>query len=316
MHKLFFKILMTALVLILMTANLLSGCASKVDVSSDTIIRIGLLPDVNSLPFLIAQEVNLFQKEGIRVEVTMFKSAPDRDAALQSRNIDGADSDILSAALMIQAGFKMTVTSYTDGRYALIAAPETGIQEAAQLKGREIAISSNTIIDYVAHAILTKKGLKPDEIRTVAIPQIPVRMEMLASGKVQAACMPDPFAALAVARGGFEITDSIKMNIQPGVMVFDRAFAEKNIILLKKLYQAYDKAAGLLNTKGDQYRDLIVQKAGFPQETRDILKFPHYQTAVIPSQEDVAGILSWMKNNGLLKKNITYQDIILKDVVE
>ena len=52
-------------------------------------LSIGLMPDTDSLPFLIAEEKGYFADEGLDVDLKQFKSAMDRDSALQSGNLDG-----------------------------------------------------------------------------------------------------------------------------------------------------------------------------------------------------------------------------------
>ena len=59
-------------------------------------LTIGLMPDVDSIPFIIAQEKGYFKEEGVNVKLESFKSAVDRDSALQSGKLDGAISDMLA----------------------------------------------------------------------------------------------------------------------------------------------------------------------------------------------------------------------------
>ena len=82
-------------------------------------IVIGLMPDTDSLPFIIAQEKGFFRDMGAKVRLVPFKSAMDRDAALQSGNLDGAVSDLLAAVFAKSGGFDVKVTSATDGTYWL-----------------------------------------------------------------------------------------------------------------------------------------------------------------------------------------------------
>ena len=68
-----------------------TGCTSDTQQSadnsknaSDTTLKIGLMPDIDSIPFIIAEEKGFFKDEGVNVELQHFKSAMDRDSALQS----------------------------------------------------------------------------------------------------------------------------------------------------------------------------------------------------------------------------------------
>ena len=103
---------------------LTAGCGggSKQELGT---LKIGLMPDTDSVPFIIAQEKGYFAEEGLNVELHSFKSAMDRDSALQSGNLDGAVSDLLAVAFAKDGGFDVKVTSMTDGSYKLVAAPGT-----------------------------------------------------------------------------------------------------------------------------------------------------------------------------------------------
>ena len=179
------------------------GCGSESQPKDAKLskLTIGLMPDTDSIPFIIAAEHGYFAEEGVEVELVPFKSAMERDAALQSGNLDGAVSDLLAVIFARSGGFAVHAVSYTDGSYNLIASPNAGIASAGDLRGKEIAISRNTIIEYVTDEILEVNGLVEQEVSKVVIPQIPVRLEMLQSGNLGAAVLPEPMASVAVASG-------------------------------------------------------------------------------------------------------------------
>jgi len=96
------------------------------------------------------------------------------------------------------------------------------------MKGKDIAISTNTIIEYATDKILEKYGLSPDDVNKVAVPQIPARLEMLQSGKIDAATLPDPLATVAMKNGAKVIESTDRLGINPGVLLFsDQALEQK-----------------------------------------------------------------------------------------
>lgn len=71
-----------------MCMMIITGCSSTTDTKETTTqepetLKIGLMPDIDSIPFIIAQEKGFFKDEGVNVELQQFKSAMDRDSALQ-----------------------------------------------------------------------------------------------------------------------------------------------------------------------------------------------------------------------------------------
>ena len=165
------------------------GCAAEKEQQAETLpkLTVGLMPDTDSIPFIIAEQQGYFKEEGIEVELMPFKSAMERDAALQSGNLDGAVSDLLAVIFARSGGFAVHATSYTDGSYNLIAGGQAGISSVDGMRGKEIAISRNTIIEYVTDEVLAAQKMNEYDVSKVVIPQIPVRLEMLQSGNLDAA---------------------------------------------------------------------------------------------------------------------------------
>lgn len=314
----FHKVLAIMLLVSLMLLTA-AGCGAPKPVTESTpqpqadpvTVKIGILPDIDSLPFIVAEQEGYFQAENVNVEIVPFKSAMDRDAALQSKSVDGCVSDLLAATFLQAGGFDVAVTSATDGRYMLLAAPNSPIEKVEDFKGKSIGISEHTIIEFATQQILMKNGFSSRDMNLVAIPKIPVRLEMLQQGKLNGATLPEPLATLAVTRGAKIIADSQKEGLPPGIMVFNREFAEKHKGVLQALYRAYNKAVDALNERGDEFRGMLTEKAGFPPEVEKVLVFPAYRHACLPEAAEVQVVIDWMKGQGLLKTEVTPEDLLV-----
>ena len=279
-------------------------------------LTIGLMPDTDSIPFIIAAERGYFAEEGVEVELVPFKSAMERDAALQSGNLDGAVSDLLAVIFARSGGFSMHAVSYTDGNYNLVAGGNAGISAAADLRGKDIAISRNTIIEYVTDEILFVNGMKEQDVSKVVIPQIPVRLEMLQSGNLAAAVLPEPMASVAVASGSRYVTGSGELGINPGVIVFADSAINEKADSIRAMYRAYNKSVEYLNhAPRAEYIDLVMEKSGFPAPARDALELKPYRPARLPAEKDVEEAVHWVKSKELAG-DYRYDDLVSKLLVE
>lgn len=275
-------------------------------------ITIGLMPDTDSVPFIIAQEKGYFKEEGLEVNLQQYKSAMDRDSALQSGNLDGAVSDILAVAFAKSGGFDVKVTSFTDGSYKLIASKDSGIQDVKGLAGKDVSVSRNTIIEYVTDQILAKENMDGDSINKVIIPQIPTRLEMLQNGKLAAATLPEPMASIAVHNGCKYVTGADELGINPGVIMFTAKATDSKKAEIQAMYRAYNKAVAYLNQADrSEYIDLVIEKGGFPPAAKDALKLPKYHEAALPKERDVMDCLSWLKSKNLISESYSYKDLVL-----
>lgn len=306
------KILLLSMLILALA--LAAGCGNSNDNTQKDLqpITIGLMPDTDSLPFIIAKEKGYFAEEGIEVNIQQYKSAMDRDSALQSGNLDGAVSDMLAVAFAKAGGFDVKVTSFTDGSYKLIASKDAGINNVKALAGKDVAVSRNTIIEYVTDQILAKEGMDSESINKVIIPQIPTRLEMLQNGKLAAATLPEPMASIAVSNGCTYVTGSDELGINPGVIMFTAKTVDNKTAEIAAMYRAYNKAVDYLNnTSRDEYIDLVVEKGGFPPAAKEALKLPEYHKAALPKESDVTDCIKWLNNKGLVKEHFSYQDIVV-----
>ena len=305
------KYVLSVMALLCALTMVIGGCSTKQSGEMKT-LTVGVMPDIDSIPIIIAQEKGYFAEEGLKVDIQQFKSAMDRDAALQSGNLDGAISDLLAVAFAKSGGFDVKVTSHTEGNYKLIAGKNESVTSPKDLVGKDVAVSKNTIIEYVTDQISLSQNMKEESINKVVIPQIPTRLEMLQNGKLAAATLPEPMGSIAVANGCKFITDSEKLGINPGVMMFTAKCVKDKKSELQAFYRAYNKAVKFLNEHPQsEYMELIIQKSGFPEIAKTALKLPKYREAGLPNDKDVTDCMKWMNSKGLIKQEYTYDDVVV-----
>ncbi len=267
-------------------------------------LRVAVLPDADSLPLLVADAEGRFAAEGVSVRLVPFKTAVERDAAFQAGAVDAEVADLLAAALAVQGGFDVRVASLTDGRYGIVTAPGSRIASAAGLAGQSIGISSNTIIEYAVDSLLAGAGVPEASIKGLAVPKIQVRMELLLSGQLAAACLPEPLLTAARAKGATLVAASDDAGLHAGVLIFSKAALDGRGPEVAAFYRAYWKAAQAINANNDAYRGFLVEKAGFPEELRQSYRFVRYEKPRLPSEKDVNAVLDWMRWKGILKADI------------
>lgn len=313
------KVLVAILVFVLGISII--GCSNNQpeDVSSKELqeLTIGVMPDVDSIPFIIAKHNGYFKEEGIDVKIEHFKSAMDRDTALQTGNIDGAISDMLSVVFLNDNGFNVKITSKTNGSFKLIAGKDSNISDLENVNNKSIGISKNTIIEYLTDRIMKDSNIDPESPEKVAIPKIPTRLEMLDNGKIDMATLPEPLASVAISKGGKSLSSSDKLGINPGIMLFTVDVIESKPEEIKALYRAYNKAVDYLKKEAlESYVDVLIEEAGFPGIIKDTLTLPDYSRAVMPSEEEFIQVLDWLKSRDLTDSNYSLEELWNKSFID
>jgi len=280
-------------------------------------LRVGLLPILDALPMYVADTEGFFKQQGVDVEFVLFSSALERDSAFQAGQIDAELNDLVSTALLnkdaqrakvVRLAFKPTSEM---AMLSIFAAPTSSkIASTADLKGVPIAVSGNTIIEYTTDKLLRAAGLAPPDIKTMEVTKIPVRVEMLAKGQIEAATLPEPFASLAAQQGARLIVDDRKDKVSQSVVTFQQEVIDKNSDAVRHFLVAYEKGVQAISEKPDAYRSLLIDKAKVPEELKSTFKMPEYPRAEVSTRQDVDSVIEWMLSKGLLSKKLSYEQMV------
>ncbi|HWP68163.1 MAG TPA: ABC transporter substrate-binding protein, partial [Rectinemataceae bacterium] len=269
--------------LALLAAGLLLIAHSMPAQARASSLKLGIFADADSLPFTLCETENIFADEGVDVELIRFQSAVERDSAFQAGSVDGIISDVLAVLLSVQGGFPIKITSLTDGRYGIVAAPSSKATSLFDLAGQPIGISSNSVIHYMVDSFMTQAGVPPSAINLVPVPKMPVRMEMVLAGQTAAAGMPEPFLTMARVRGARLLASTDDYGLGAGVLAFSRNALSSKLGDISKLYKAYWRAAQKINASPETYRSLLVKKAGFSDEAAKAYVFVVYKKPRLPT---------------------------------
>lgn len=295
-------------ILICCLLGLLLACTNRPSEKEDLSLKIGLMPDIGMFPLLVAEEEGCFAQENLLVELISFKSAKERDAALQAGHLDGTMSDLLAVYFLNSNQFAVRATSITESRFLLMSAHNSGISSLKNLEDIPIGLSVNTVIEYIVDSILHTQG---QEAEKLSVPQITVRMELLRTGELQAAALPDPLATVLTKFGAQILADSREMKIDPAVLIFTLETISKRKKALESFYRAYNTAVALINEDPERYRNLLWTEGRFPESVIDDIKIPYFRRAQIPDPTEVDQILAWIEKQGLKKADLTYSDLVV-----
>jgi NitT/TauT family transport system substrate-binding protein len=314
--------LIKILVVLIITMMLFTGCAKyfmieKGKLQNDninkekTVIRIGMMSSTDVIPYVLMNEKGIADKYNIDLQLEVFTSAKDRDAALQAGELDGVLTDYIGVSMYQNAGFDVRITGITDGDYILVAGKNTGIESMDDIKGKSIAISENTLIDYTLNLILIKNNMKYDDVVKEIVPRIPDRLELLRNDMINLGLLPEPFATLAIKGGAKPLGSANEFGLYPAVSAFTKKALDKKLEAIKNLYKAYNEAVEYINkTDITEYDEIVVKAVGYPEEMIGKLEYKEFRISNLPPKEDVETAIKWAAERGLCKETLTYEQMI------
>jgi NitT/TauT family transport system substrate-binding protein len=169
-------------------------------------LTVGYSPiSAATLPFFIALEEKLFQKQGLEVVPVFFGGSPLINAAIMAGEFPigltggaGIISSQLAGSDLIVIGSYLQVLTI-DG----MAKPE--IKSINDLKGKKVAVSRIGASTYFAGlSMLDSRGMKPTDVVFIQAGGVGESFAALANGAVDAAMIGYPFS-LKAKQAGFQV---------------------------------------------------------------------------------------------------------------
>lgn len=282
-------------------------------------LKVALLPILDVFPFYVAQEEGYFEEAGIDVQAVPVASGLERDQLMQSGAIDGMLTEMTTTATFnrLQPSVHIVrvarIAYPTYPLFRLLSAPGSGLRLPGDLSGVPIAVSKNTIIEYVTDRLLAAHGLREKEIVTQSVPIIPERYHLLMQGKIKAAMLPDPLAKSALVSGaGLVADDSTHTRLSASVLSFSLDSLTAKGDSVRRFIKAWDRAASRINEGPDRYRALLLQRIRVPKNIQKTYVLPPYPGNGVPDQEQWRDVIDWMIQKGLLKTPQPYRSSVTK----
>lgn len=296
--------------LIISTLSVLTACNNEV--KNQDHITIGMVGSIDAFPIILAQELNYFEKQGISVDIELFSSAKDRDAAMQAGELDAMISDSIALTLFNNSGLEMKSVSLTNGRFTLVSSKDSQITTSQQLANRSMAISQNTLIDFLSYKIINDANVDLDSVEMKIIPAIPMRLEALSNGQVDAAILPAPFDEIAISQGANKIETFENSDVMLSHIVFTSSFIEVNQKAVDNFLVAYDKAIDYINsTDISEFEALLIEVAGYPESSRNNITLPPMQRHIRADVYSLQEVIDWTYDRGLISQSLDARQMIL-----
>lgn len=282
-----------------------------------TTLRLALLPIPDALPVYVAEAKGYFQEAGIEVEALPVGSAVERDQLQQAGSIDGMINEVGGAMLFNREKVQMKIVSYARipignaPLFRLLAAPGTTDAAVADLAGVPIAVSMNTVIEYVSERLMQSGGVADAEIKFQSVPVLPERLQLLLAGQIKAATLPDPLGFSAIQAGAVEVVNDLQLtDFSASVVSFSISALTEKKEAVRKFMAAWDRAVADLNADPESFRELMLKKIRVPKNVTASYMIPPFPRAAVPSKAQWDDVQQWMLKKNLLTAPVAYADSV------
>ncbi len=277
------------------------------------VLKVGAMSSLDYIPYVLAKQLGYTDSLGVNLEIVKFFSANDRDAAFRSGQVDGTITDYTGAAIQHAAGLPLALVVKHDGYFEMMAQPT--ITSMADLKGKNVSVSRNTVIEYTTDKMLEAAGILPNEVEKPEVNKIPLRMEMMVGGEVDASVFPDPFITISKAKGFVSLGSTRDLGISVTGTIFSQKALEEKGTAIEALLEAYNLAVDYINSHPrEEWQEILAEEAGIPTELVHQVILPTYTHAELPSQKDIKETIEWLKAKELVPVNYKGEGLVYSGI--
>lgn len=238
------------------------------DNTNDTVIRIGVLPTLDALPFFIAKERGFFEREKIGIKLIPFKAHMDIDTALVGSSVDAAFTDMIRVERLISSyGVKLHYLTTTELYWTLVSNKAARINRLDQFGDKMVAMTRWSATDYFTNKTFDKVKTKA-MVYGVQINDIDIRLKMILNNEMDGAWLPEPQATIAIDKGNKNLLSTRKYKEKLGVIAL-RTQKKTDKKIENELRKIYSEACDSIN------------KYGIKSYSREISKYCHVSNDIV-----------------------------------
>lgn len=285
------------LVMLIFSLIISSGSAA----ASDMTLEIGIMPAVDSAPILLAQEKGYFAEEKLKIQIGVYTNAVNRQTALQTNKLDGAMTDLIAFVNNVNNGFPVKLTTSTDGSFPILVSKDFEEKEEVKIGMMEVSVSN-----FLSEQFLGEQY----NLNKVFVPAIPARLEMVKSGQLEMAVIPEPLASTAELAGLEKRVYENEYDFMPEAMIFTAKTLNTKEPAVAAFHRAYNRAVKEIQQDDSEAREILIKKLGLPMAIKDLIAMPEYHLTRVPTKAYLNRVIEWIEKTDGSQIDIDYNQVV------
>ncbi|SPL88513.1 putative extracellular solute-binding protein [[Actinomadura] parvosata subsp. kistnae] len=231
-----------------------------------SVIRVGVVPSVESAPVYVALANGDFAAEGLTVKPMLITGPAAAVPLLESGALDLVQTDYLTLFQANEAGKKLKIVSgmhqAARGSAAIVVNTQSKINAVRDLKGKRVAVPNLVGLGPLALASALKRdGLTLREDVLMVEKPYPEMLKALHAGQVDAALLAEPFVTMGRETGHIRIVQEVPAGDLAGLhaagMSATERWIRRNPRTLAAFHRALAKAQRRIGHDPQQARTVL-----------------------------------------------------------
>ena len=282
-------------------------------------VKIGLIPIADVAPVFVGMKQGFFKEQGIELDPQFAAGGAAITPAVISGDFDIGFSNTVSLLIASSKGLPVQIVSQgvlggpdESKPWADVLIPKgSDIKDPKDLEGKTIAANTlNNICEVTINATLEKKGVDVSKIKYTEIP-FPDMVGALEKGRVDAACVVEPFVSQGKAAGMKGIDPfyaATAPNLTVATYFTSKEMVEAKPELVERFTKAMEKSLQYSAENPDAVRAVLPEYTQIPKEAAEKINLPSWQPELT---EDTIQTLSELSEKyGLIEKQPDLDQLI------
>ena len=274
-------------------------------------VKIGLIPIADVAPVFVGIKQGYFKEQGIELDPQFAAGGAAITPAVISGDFDIGFSNTVSLLIASSKGLPVQIVSQgvlggpdLNKPWADVLIPKgSDIKDPKDLEGKTIAANTlNNICEVTINATLEEKGVDVSKLKYTEIP-FPDMVGALEKGRVDAACVVEPFVSQGKA-AGMKGIDPFYAGTAPNLTVA-AYFASKQLIeskpeLVDRFKTAMEKSLEYSAEHPDAVREVLPEYTQIPKEAAAKINLPSWQPEL--TEDTITKLSELSEKYGLIEK--------------
>jgi NitT/TauT family transport system substrate-binding protein len=281
-----------------------------------TTLKVGVIPIADVAPLYLGMKKGFFEDEQLTIKPQLAEGGAAITPAVVSGDFQIGFSNTIS--LLIAASQNLPVEIISQGvlggkseeeAWADLLVPKNGpVKDPKDLEGKTIAVNTlKNICEVTIKASLEKDGVAVDTLKFAEVP-FPDMNAALDAGRVDGACVVEPFVSQGKARG----IDPFYVRTAPDLTVAtyftSKQYAEQNADVVDGFVKAMNKSLTYAESHPDEVRDVLLDYTEIPPEAAEQIKLPVWREDLNRPTIELLSKLS--KKYGLIEEEPELDELI------
>ncbi len=219
----------------------------KVEPEPDNALKIGFVPSTEALPYMVAQQIGVYDSLQLEVRFVPMADTYDRDTTFIRHTTDGILLSLAESYRMQQKQVDIVPAFTVSSGYFLVIPNDSLFTSLRQLKEKTVGLQLYAGEHQFIDKVLQRIQLSTEEINLINIGNARTRLQMLTGGQLDAAVLSDPQAVLALGDSCRVLASSADYAGDYTVIAFSDSILGSKQEEIKRLINGYNKAVDYMN---------------------------------------------------------------------